>query len=333
MYKDEHGVIIPRQEQLNQLVARCYDDYCYYNQVDMDVRRQFVEERLADIGEGDFVVPYLPLYLTTCCTLNCAKCNNLMPMFKGQNLHFDRKKTLDSLHRIMDVSKELIFCELVGGEPFLYPEFEQILDEVASLEKVRQIVVVTNGTVIPKDSIVEKLAKYRVIVRVSDYGLFDQMAKFISVMDHAGVNARVMQDMKWNDPGDTEFRGRSAAELREQYNHCEFSLKCKYLCEDKLFTCARIASLYYLGIAKAPGDMLDIDDSLTQEKLHQFYLRDVAAGCQFCDLWTGDDAVIPSAEQVDREMERSGYTIISNYELEHYKSESRKYRDMIGEER
>lgn len=324
---------LPREQQLNNMIARCYDDYCYYNQMDMDEREQFVREHVVAATASDMIIPYMALYLTTSCTLNCEKCNNLMPMFKGQNVVFDTDKTLSSLRRILDTVQEMIFCELVGGEPFLCPDFERVLDEVASYDKVRQIVVVTNGTVIPKESIVEKLARFHVIVRVSDYGLFEQMAKFISVMDKAGVNARVMQNMKWLDPGGVEFRGRSAGELREQYNRCDFSLKCKYLCEDRLFTCARIASLYYLGIAKAPGDMLVIDEELSSEKLYQFYLRDVAAGCQFCDLWTEDSKEIAAAEQVNRDLERSNYTIISNYELEHYKSESRKYRDMIGEER
>ncbi len=323
-----------RREQLNKLTVRCYDDYCFYNRMEQKERCRFVEEHTAAMREEDFILPYLPLYLTTCCTLSCVKCNNLMPMFKGNAAHFSLEKTLRSLNRILAVSKELIFCELVGGEPFLYPKLGEILDYAASQEKIRQIVVVTNGTVIPGEDVLRKLAEYHVIVRVSDYGLFDRMAQFISAMDHAGVNARVMQDMKWMDPGDLAFRGKSAEELEKQFARCEYSLKCKYLCEDKLFHCARIASLYHLGISQAPSDVLPVEEGLTSEKLREFYLREVAPGCQYCDLWSTEGAQeIPAAEQVGGNFRHSDYTIISNYELEHYKEESRRYRDMTGVDR
>ena len=324
---------VSKKEQYNNLIERCYDDYCFYNQMDLEIRKNFVSRKMTEIREGDLVIPYLPLYLTTRCSLNCEKCNNLMPFFHGHAFDFSWEKTKKALELILSKVKELIFCELVGGEPFLASEFDEILDFVRKQEKIRQIVVVSNGTVIPKDSTCDKLKQSKALVRVSDYGLFDKMSQFVTKLDRKGVNVRIQQDMKWNDPGGVNRRDKDSAEIKRQYNRCEFSMKCKYLCEDKLFTCARAASLYHLGITEAKGDVLTISKKTTKNDLLQFYLHDYGEICDYCDLWSDHGGKeIPAAVQVGKEqMPHSKYTIISNYELNHFKQSAKKYEKLMRE--
>lgn len=323
----------PKKRQYDNLIKKCYDDYCFYNQMEAENRKNFVDIKVEDIRDDEMVLPYLPLYLTTKCSLNCEKCNNLMPMFHGNAYDFSWEKTKSALGIILSQVKELIFCELVGGEPFLNAEFEEILDYVMKQDKIRQIVIVTNATVIPSDSVINKLRESKALVRVSDYGLFDKMSKFVSILDQAGVNVRIQQDMKWNDPGGVEKRGKTREEIRRQYNKCEFSLKCKYLCEDKLFTCARAASLYQLGIIDAKGDVLEIDDNTTKNDLLDFYLHDYGDVCDYCDLWSDQGGnIIPAAVQFGgKELPHSRYTIISNYELNHFKQSTKKYERLMKE--
>ena len=51
-------------KKFNKLVERCYDDYCFYNQMDLIERKNFVSVQMEGITEDEFVIPYLPLYLT-----------------------------------------------------------------------------------------------------------------------------------------------------------------------------------------------------------------------------------------------------------------------------
>lgn len=320
-----------RDIQFEQQIKRCYDDYCFYNRIDESVREKYVDEYVDKINKDDLIVPYLPIYITTACTLNCEKCNNLMPMFHGKAFDFSWDKTKKALTTILLKTKEIIFCELVGGEPFLNKDFEKILDYLASEKKIRQIIVVTNGTVMPKESIIKKMHDYKVIVRVSDYGMFERMSSFIATLDKFNVNVRVQQDMKWNDPGGISARGRSREELRKQYNLCEFSLKCKYLCEDKLFTCARAASLFSLGLFESEKDILQISKDTSKEEIKSFYLRNEGDICDYCDLFTTQGVTIPAAVQVgERQLNRSNYTVISNYEFNHYKNITKKYEKYIA---
>lgn len=331
MMKGTDMELYDKYGQFSKLVSRCYDDYCYYNRMDKEKREQFVDSRELEFIEDGRVIPYLPVYLTTRCTLNCAKCNNLMPLFKESAGDFSFEKTKEALDNILSVVKEIIFLELVGGEPFLNEKFEEMLDYLANEKKIRQIIVVTNATVIPNDNIIKKLSDSKVIVRISDYGMFDVMSRFVSKLDKASVNMRVQQDMKWNDPGDITRRGKTLEEIKIQYNRCEFSMKCKYLCESRLFTCARAASLYKLGILESDQDSIEITNDITWNELLKFYVRDYAEACDYCDLWSENNTgIIPAAEQVGGgKIRHSDYTIISNYELNHFKSSTKKYEQLI----
>lgn len=307
--------ILDRKVMLEKQVRQCLSDYYYYNHMDLSKRNEFIDREYGMLQEkNQLVIPYLPVYLTTRCTLCCEKCNNLMPYFKNRNYDFDVSKIMSSITRILACVQELTFCELVGGEPFLYKDLDEILDFVGQQKKIRQIVIVTNGTIMPSEQILEKLKKYNVLVRISDYGMFEKMAKLVIALEAHDINVRVLQDMKWNDPGGIEKRGRSENERKFQYNKCIFSLRCKYLTEDKLFTCARIASLYLLEKYNGGNDILAIDDLLTEEKLRNFYLHDTGDGCDYCDLCSIDSGEeISAAVQVGtRQIKRSEYTIIRN---------------------
>lgn len=321
-----------RDIQLRQQTERCYDDYCFYNRYDADERANFVRNQMNSIGKNEFVLPYLPVYLTTRCSLNCEKCNNLMPLFHGRAFDFSWTKTKVSLDILLSEMKELIFCELVGGEPFLNKDLGEILDYVGENRKIRQVVIITNGTIIPDGQMIERLKKYNILVRVSDYGIFAKMSAFVAKLDDAGVNVRIQQDMKWNDGGGINQRSRGHKALKQQYNHCEFSLKCKYLCEDRLFSCARAASLYHLGLFDSQRDILTISEHTKTEDISAFYLHDEGDICDYCDLCTEQGKEIPAAVQVGRtQLRHSNYTVISNYELNHYKSMTREYERFLAE--
>lgn len=310
-----------RDKMFVQQIRRCYSDYYYYNHMDLAYREEFIEERMSEIGSDELVIPYLPVYLTSRCTLNCESCNNLMPYFKEKKADYCWDKTRKSLENILEVVKEMIFCELVGGEPFLYKDLGETLDFVGNQKKIRQIVIVTNGTIIPDATIIEKLKKYNVLVRISDYGLFDKISRLVSVLEKEHINIRILQDMKWNNPGGIEKRNKSYEELHFQYNRCVFSLRCKYLFEDKLFTCARMASLFLLNKTNADKDLLDLSEKDDMKnKLKAFYLREDGEACDYCDLCSLDKGEeIPAAKQVGRDYYRSEYTIIRTDDLERLK--------------
>lgn len=318
-----------REVQYKKQIKQCLSDYYYHNHYDLKYRDKFIENEYEKLEKnGGMVIPYLPIYLTTKCTLNCDKCNNLMPYLKenSKNADFSLEKIQKSLTYVLDCVQEITFCELVGGEPFLYRDFNKILEYVGESKKIRQIVVVTNGTICPAESTLELLKKYNVLVRISDYGMFEKMSQLVVILERYGINVRVLQDMRWNDPGDIDGRGKSKEELYFQYNSCIFSLRCKYLCEDKLFTCARIASLYLLGKYTGEEDFLNINSALSEDELYEFYMSDIGNGCDYCDLCsiTGADEIPAALQKGKKQIDHSLYTIIRNDYLDRLKKNQKR---------
>lgn len=311
----------PRDVMLQKMVRQCLSDYYYHNHMDLEKREEFINREYDSFPKDAFIIPYMPVYVTTRCTLNCEKCNNLMPYLRDNPKDFSPDEIMQSLSAILSCVHEMTFCELVGGETFLYRDLDVLLDFLGNQKKIRQIVVVTNGTVIPDEDVLERLAKYNVLVRISDYGLFEKMSRLVVELEKRDINTRVLQDMKWNDPGGIESRTRTNEEIYFQYNKCVFSLRCKYLSGDKLFTCARIASMSLLGKQIYDEDVLSIDEKLTAAALRNFYLNDFGRGCDHCDLCSIDGGdVIPAAVQKGgRAIKRSHYTIIRNDYLERLK--------------
>ena len=65
--------------------------------------------------------------------------------------------------------------------------------------------------------------------------------------------------------------------------------------------------------------------------IKSFYLQDEGDICDYCDLCTAYGKEIPSAVQVgNRQIRHSDYTVISNYELNHYKKMTKDYEKSIA---
>lgn len=311
-----------REVIYNQQIKKCLNDYHEYNHFDESERDEFVQNEYEKLKlDGRMVIPYMPVFLTTKCSLNCDKCNNLIPDIKEKRGSFDFSinKVKSSLETILNNVQELTFCEFVGGEPFLFNHLAEMIEYAGNQRKIRQIIIITNGTVIPSEEILCLLHKYNVIVRISDYGLFEKIAKLVAVLEKNDINVKILQDMKWLDSGNIKARGRSDEEIHFQYNRCEMSIRCKCLYEDSLYTCARIAGLAMLNAYNESEDVLNINDTLTEHQLRNFYLHETGHGCDYCDMCAvAGGKMIKAAEQRGKnKLERSQYTIIRNDELEH----------------
>lgn len=310
-----------RQKLMENQIKKCIYEYYYFNNYDPKESEQLCAEKLKNISENEkFVIPYLPIEITSKCTLNCENCNNLMPHLRDASklVDFSSEKIKESIDNISNAVDEIIFCELVGGEPFLYKKLPELIEYLGNNEKVSQIIMITNATVVPSEEVCKLLKKYNVIVKISDYGYFDKMSKFVGELDKYDIKVRVDNNMHWINSGGIEKRDRSENERFIQYNKCVMSMRCRYLIEDKLFTCARIGSLSMLGISDEENDVLNIQKGIDKETIYDFYMNDNSLGCDYCDMCAVDGGEkIPAAIQVGRiSHKHSNYTIISNKELE-----------------
>lgn len=131
-------------------------------------------------------VSFLP---STFCNLNCEACLNFTPYMKHQMVR-TLEQVKDDVDLFFHVVDYIMLFHISGGEPFLYPHLKELVIYIGEhyREKIHFLQTVTNGTVEPKDEIVEILAKYEVGVTVDDYRL--------AVPERADVFDRVVEKLQ-----------------------------------------------------------------------------------------------------------------------------------------
>lgn len=114
-------------------------------------------------------LPYCVMCITTKCTLKCRNCAAFMNHYtKRENQ--DVNVLISNFSKILDSIDGITELELMGGEPFLHDNFDDILMWCIRQKKIRAIKIITNGTILPKTETWENLAHYKVKLVIDDYG-------------------------------------------------------------------------------------------------------------------------------------------------------------------
>ena len=87
---------------------------------------------------------YLTLKLTNSCNLNCAMCGQVYSPDRGSR----EELSVKDVKRILDEAEEIKHVYLFGGEPLLYGEINELLEELKERKVTSHIT--TNGTLLER---------------------------------------------------------------------------------------------------------------------------------------------------------------------------------------
>lgn len=286
-------------------MAKYGKDYILEHYKDNTSFHMNIEEFLT--GEEELVVGSIDVCMTTRCNLKCKGCGSLMPMYKHpEDVEIDL--ILHTLDRFFSVVDRVFRVNVIGGEPFLYPKMDQVIEYLNEKEEVVKVVVPTNGTVMPEnENLYAALRNPKNHVRISHYEAYDKKAgKLLERLEKEGVYYTVKQfgtdTYLWYDFGGYEKRNRTVEELKNQYKTCAVEWMSLY--RGKLYPCPRAAHSIDLGFQPAEGNYIDIvDENIPLEKLKSnlenfVYETPYYPACERCDRGTGKCVVIPVAEQL-----------------------------------
>ena len=150
------------------------------------------------------VLAKIDTVITSRCTLKCRNCN----MFIGyvpnpEDIHIDvLKKNFDTFFDSVDFVYEYT---LLGGEPFLHRDLASIITYLEEQygDRIGTINLISNGTVLPKEEIINVLAHYHVTVHISDYSCSvdygGRLKSLIESLTNAGVDYYVIPNNVWKD--------------------------------------------------------------------------------------------------------------------------------------
>ncbi len=150
------------------------------------------------------VLAKIDTIITSRCTLKCKNCN----LFIGHmSAHYDID--LANLQKNFDIffdSVDYVYeYTLLGGEPFLHKNLAEIISYLGDRygEKIGQINLISNGTIVPNDNMINVLKKYHVMVHISDYTCSVDYGKVLKKLEdkfsEEGIECYVIPNNTWKD--------------------------------------------------------------------------------------------------------------------------------------
>ena len=286
-----HRVVVPVIEELDKNgKTQTILDSLYLKS------KQQLIEKLAD--KKIMSIPRIPIVLTPKCSLRCKECNNLMWKFETyQDLSTEKIKK--SIKRLIDSVDFLPIVELIGGEPFAAKNIKEVLDFLIEEKKVLHIEITTNATIIPQQELIKSLQNEKVNVRISDYSMIVNQNRFIECIQENKINYEKLSFESWIATGGIKKRNRNSTELIKQYYRCDAGYLCKTLWEDKIYPCARAASLARLGICGECPYVDVLHSENLREQLIHFFMAPTCGPCDYCNVALEEVEVVEPAIQLD----------------------------------
>lgn len=248
-----------------------------------------------------FILPYMEQMLTSRCTLHCRYCANLMQYYhKEQHLDWTLEECISNLDRLLECVDYIVWFRLLGGEPLLLPWLPKLIRHALAQEKIGRVEVVTNGTIVPPQELLEVMNNPRASFDFSNYGNVSRhLSEILPIIRQHGIHYAMQHDYTWEDMGDMRIRGYSEDRVREVYAKCDNI--CKNLVGTEVHICPRSSNGMALGlIPRQANDYVDIsahDTATVHQELRALFDVDHIEACRYCNA-TEMRTVIPAGEQM-----------------------------------
>ena len=186
----------------------------------------------------------------------------------------------------------------------MYKNLAPVIQKAVDSKCCKTVEIVSNGTIVPSEEILDTMKNSKVTLQISDYGsLSRNRDELKAVCEKNGIKCviRGADEKNWFDAGDLHFRGRSKKEIRKQFRHC--GEVCRNYLDGKLYYCQRAAFGTKLEIPDREEEYVDLtkdfDRKKIREQIHKLNQRRWLTACNYCNVGTKEYVPIPVAEQVD----------------------------------
>lgn len=285
-------------------------------------KQEFVDFLDADVFQmvwhwqfqNEIYLGRLSIPITERCTLRCKNCITHMPYIN---------KPVDYLYEELCNNMDLMFSlvdhigclNIVGGEPFMNPilgKYIHYLKEKYN-SKIDKIIMISNGTVIPDDSILKELSSNDWFeVRLSDYtstiSYTKRFQEVVVKLDKFKVRYQIEKFEEWLDMGMPYQNikvGNGPEEIKSHMIHCNG--RCQFYSAGTYYYCSRQWAAEKAFHYESPeGDILVLKDMVgseqeKKEKLLLYHIGKMSKGyCDYCNRCRGFDQGLPikAAEQL-----------------------------------
>lgn len=263
----------------------------------------------------------LDLVITEKCSLRCKECSNLMQYYSTpKNISLDKiKKDLDGICNIVD---EIYEIRIIGGEPFMSPQWPAILKYVATKKNIRRICFFTNGTIYLTDSQCRLIKDVGAWLSISDYGeLSCNLKKILLQLEKYNIPYECKSIPYWTKCATFNMQKRTNSELAMLMEKC-CAKNLTTLLLGRVYPCPFIANAINLtAIPENDNDYVQLDDGQDldskKEALRKLLTRHYYGSCAFCigrptPENIREDDKIPPHEQINAPLSYEKMEVIRN---------------------
>lgn len=264
--------------------------------------RDLIHRRISynSIVSKECGIPHLEAVITERCNLCCRDCSDLMQYYeKPQNI--SAAEIENDINRLLEGVGCIGELRILGGEPFLNPELTEIVKSFSNEERIGEIIIFTNGTVIPRENTLKILAANDINIHISDYGLYrENREQLINLLKKEGIRHYVRKYDRWIKFGDLKKRDDSREAAEAVFKTCASSW-CITLHRGKVFRCPRSAHGFFLGaIPPDKSDYVDLTcdkEKIKEEIFSLLYEKRYVEACKYCNGTGKNDSWVRAAVQ------------------------------------
>lgn len=264
------------------------------------------------------VLSKIDTVITSRCTLRCKNCNLFISHAPVQcDIDLKRlKKNFDVFFESVDYVYEYT---LLGGEPLLHKSIAEIISYLGNRygKRIGRINLISNGTVIPNNDVIDILKKYHVTIHISDY---------TCSVDYKAILAKLQKKFLANDieyyviPNNTWKDVIYPREGFQTDNPRRHMLLCGHsthsVADGRLYWCdPAFAAECFMGFVSKEDDSLDMEANKRNYSKYEatlniikYLLGDVNARgymsiCEKCaGVGSDNNKIVLAGEQAGREV-------------------------------
>jgi len=260
-----------------------------------------LSQHCRDIRKKQVVIARISIGVTSCCTLCCDKCGSHIPDVLEQ-MHTPREDLLADIRFLLSCVDCIYLINISGGEAFLHPNLEEVIQLLGDSDKVGAVILITNGTVVPSETVLCALRDAGVIVKISKYGpaLQPNVEALKAALKEYGIPYIHEVGSFWYDAGDLSRPLPGSAKRR--FRVCIQPLCVPYW-DGKIYLCPESIYFREKNPEKSVGDYVDLRKVSPAEFREQFkalQAKRVVAACEYCAGFTYKSPKVPPAVQRER---------------------------------
>ena len=298
------------------------NDYESYNKEDKD--KGFVEFAISStiechdgyLDSDKVFMRSVDIVVTEKCSMKCVDCSNLMQFFE-KPVNYEIDDMVQAIELLCAYSDQIFEFRVIGGEPFMNKKVHKVIESLISEEKVKRIVIYTNGNIIPREYHIPCLKHEKVLMNITDYSrcgeevedeYTQKLSRFQRTTDEVEqlcidnkIDYRRHPPENWTDCGRIENFNRTIEENQQVFEEC----CCKNLNTlslNELHRCPFSAQITRLGVCDEKEDYIDLTESsdlITKRDEISVFL-DNKKSLKACDYCPGrplhDPQIIPAIQ-------------------------------------